>query len=123
MVVGVGCLGLGLAQRCLAAEAHLINVLLIGLVRPLQVDEEVGDYLAQHPDVLLGEAEVAENLGVRGENAIASPRGAAHALPVWDQVPADPRRDDVHKRVVVCRRASSLHHQKFVVDSTVGDLQ
>jgi len=42
VAVGVGCLGFGLAQRLLAAEAHLLYVPK-GLARPLQVEEEVGD--------------------------------------------------------------------------------
>jgi len=38
-----------------------------GLARNLQVEEEVGDDLVQHPDVLLGEVAVAERLGVRSD--------------------------------------------------------
>jgi len=59
VVVGVGCLGLSLAQRCLAAEARLLHVLK-GLARTLQVEEEVENDLVQHPDVFLGEVAVAE---------------------------------------------------------------
>ena len=62
---------------------------------PLQVEVEVGDDLAQHPDVLLGEVKVVERLGERREHALASPRGAARAAAVWDLGPAAPRRDDV----------------------------
>jgi hypothetical protein len=54
---------------------------------------------------LLGEVEIAERLGVRGEHSLASPRGAARAPPVRDPGPARPRRDDVQERAVVCRRA------------------
>ena len=57
-VVGVGCLNLGLAQRLLAAEVHLLDVLK-GLARPLQIEEEVGDDLVQHPDAPLGVLEGA----------------------------------------------------------------
>ena len=63
-------------QRGRAAEARLLHVL-TGLTRTPQVEEEVGDDLAQHPDVHLGEVAVAEHLGVRGEHALARPRGAA----------------------------------------------
>jgi len=76
VVVGVGCLGLNLAQRLRAAEAHLLHVLK-GLTRTPQVEEEAGDDLAQHPNVLLGEVAAVERLGVRGEQALAGPRGAA----------------------------------------------
>jgi len=40
-----------------------------GLARPLKADGEVGDGFVQHPDVILREVEVAERLGVRGEQA------------------------------------------------------
>ena len=44
MLVGVGRLGLGLAQRRLTAEAYLLHSSKAkGLARPLQVDAEVGD--------------------------------------------------------------------------------
>ena len=59
VVIGVGCLGLGLAQRLCAAEAHLLHVLK-GLARPLQFEVEVGYDLVQHPDVLLGEVKFVE---------------------------------------------------------------
>ena len=81
--------------------------------RPPQVEEEVGYDLAQHPGVLLGEVTVAERLDVRGELALACPRGAARTPAVWDLGPAAPRRDDIHERVVGCRRASTLSPQKF----------
>jgi len=55
-----------------------------GPARTPQVEEEVGDDLVQHPNVLLGEVEVAERLGVRGEQAPESPRGAARTPAVWD---------------------------------------
>ena len=55
-----------------------------GLIRTPQVEEEVGDNLVQHPNVFLGEIAVAERLGVRGEHALAGPRGAARTPAVWD---------------------------------------
>jgi len=45
--------------------------------------------------VLLGEADVAKRLGVRGEHALTSLRGAARAPPVWDLGLAAPLRDGV----------------------------
>ena len=67
-----------------SAEAHALY-LLKGLARPLQVEGEVGNDFAQHPDVTLGEVEVAERLGVRGEHALAGPRveGCRSCPPRW----------------------------------------
>jgi len=119
VVVGVGCLGLNLVQRSRAAEAHLLHVLK-GLTRTPQVEEEVGDDLVQHPDVLLGEVAAVGRLGVRGEHALAGPRGAARTPAVWDLGPAAPRRDGVHERVVVCRRAAALCPHKFLYVAAEG---
>ena len=52
-------------------------------------------------------------LGVRGEYALAGPRGAVRTPAVWDLGPAAPRRDGAHERVVVCRRASALCPHKL----------
>ena len=64
------------------------------------IEEEVGDDLVWHPNVLLGEVATVERLGVRGEQALACPRGAASIPAVWDLGPAAPRRDGFHERVV-----------------------
>ena len=83
------------------------------VTRTPQVEEEVGDDLVQHPNVHLGEVAAVERLGVREEQALAGPRGTARTPAVWDLGPAAPRRDGVHERVVVCRRASALCPHKF----------
>jgi len=114
VVVGVGCLGLGLAQRRLAAEAHFLHVIK-DLARPCRSTQRPGD-LSQHPDVLLGGAEVAEPLGARCARRTCPCRPSGRRLPppaVWDQGPAKPRRDDAHERIVVCRRASTPRPLKF----------
>ena len=71
--VGVGCLGLGLAQRLffspLKPICSMFSKASPGL---LQVDAEIGGYLAQHPDVLLGV------LALRIKNTSAT--SAAHHL-------------------------------------------
>ena len=57
------CCAVGVAvHRAVDCELHVLK----GIARPLQVDTEDGNYFVQHPDVLLGEAEVAEHLDVRG---------------------------------------------------------
>jgi len=54
---------------------------------------------------------VVERLSVRGEQALASPRGAARTPAVWDLGPAVPRRDGAafqgaQKRVILRRAAT-----------------
>ena len=68
-IVGIGGIGLALAQRLLAAEAHAFYVLK-SLARPLPVEGEVWNEFFQHPGAILGEVEVAERLGVRGEQKL-----------------------------------------------------
>jgi len=58
------------------------------VTRTPQVEEEVGDDLVQHPNVLLGEVAAVGRLGVRGEQAFAGFRGAARTPAVWDLGPA-----------------------------------
>ena len=62
----------------------------------MQVQEEVGDGLVQHPDVLLWEVEVG-SAWVYAEYMPLKVLGVPLASPpVWDQGPAEPRRNDAH---------------------------
>ena len=103
VAVGVGCFDLCLAQP---VKAHLLHVLK-GLARTLQVDAGKSGMALFSTQMPFSGRPWSRSTWVNVENMPLQVLGMPRVPPGVGSWPGGSRRDDIHERAVVCRRAST----------------